>query len=75
MWRLSIVLLTAALAPTPLLAQTALAVSGLRVEYLTNPLGIDESRPRLSRQIVSAAHNTMQAAYQLQVGRSAAALS
>ena len=47
-----------------------LGVTGLRVEYLTNPLGIDAERPRLSWRITSAERNTVQAAYQLQVTRS-----
>ena len=47
-----------------------LGVTGLRVEYLTNPLGIDAARPRLSWRITSAERNTVQAAYQVQVTRS-----
>jgi alpha-L-rhamnosidase len=58
---------------TPLLivvlTQQPLGVSGLRVEYLTNPLGIDAERPRLSWRMTSAERNTVQAAYQLQVTR------
>ena len=49
--------------------QQALGVTGLRVEHLTNPLGIDVARPRLSWRITSAERNTVQAAYQLQVTR------
>jgi len=48
---------------------------GLRVEYLTNPIGIDVVRPRLSWRIASTARNTMQAAYQLQVATSEANLT
>ena len=48
---------------------------GLRVEYLTNPIGIDVVQPRLSWRIVSATRNTMQAAYQLQVATSKASLT
>ncbi len=51
-----------------LLAQ--LAVGGLRVEYLTNPIGIDVVQPRLSWRIASTRRNTMQMAYQLQVATS-----
>ena len=58
---------------TPLLivvlTQQPLGVSGLRVEYLTNPLGIDAERPRLSWRITSGERNTVQAAYQIQVTR------
>ncbi len=55
-------------------AQSPVAVTGLRVEYGTNPLGIDVPRPRLSWKIVSTGRNTMQAAYQVQVARAAADL-
>src|SRR5258705_13668437 len=52
--------------------QPSLGVTGLRVEYLTNPLGIDVPKPRLSWRITSAPpeRNTVQAAYQIQVTRS-----
>ena len=50
-------------------------VEGLRVEYLTNPIGIDVVQPRLSWRIASARRNTMQAAYQLQVATSEASLA
>ena len=43
------------------------SVNGLRVEYLTNPLGIDATRPRFSWKITSTEQNTVEAAYQLQV--------
>lgn len=52
-------------APAP---QGRLDVTALRVEYLSNPLGIDAPRPRLSWRITSDTRNTLQAAYQLQVG-------
>ena len=42
-------------------------VGELRVEYLTNPIGIDVVQPRVSWRIASARRNTMQAAYQIQV--------
>ena len=61
------------LAPVTLLAQ--LTVTGLRVEYLTNPLGIDVVQPRLSWRIASARRNTMQAAYQIQVAGSETSLA
>ncbi len=54
-------------APSPLLSQAPLGVSGQRVEYLANPVGIDAVRPRLSWRLVSTGRNTMQAAYQVQV--------
>src|SRR3989441_10041594 len=60
------------LAPAQLHAQ--LTVAGLRVEYLTTPIGIDVVQPRLSWRIESTRRNTMQAAYELQVGTSEASL-
>ena len=39
--------------------QQAPAVTGMRVEYSTNPLGIDAVRPRLSWRITSSERNTM----------------
>ncbi|HTI06044.1 MAG TPA: glycoside hydrolase family 78 protein [Gemmatimonadales bacterium] len=44
-------------------------VTGLRIEYLTNPLGIDATRPRFSWRLTSAERNTVQSAYQIQVTR------
>jgi len=72
---LSIVLSLTLLAPAQGLSQNALSVDGLRVEYLTNPIGIDVVQPRLSWRIASTRRNTMQAAYQLQVGTSEASLT
>ncbi len=47
----------------------------LRCEYLVNPLGLDEPRPRLSWQIQSAARGARQSAYQILVASSAALLA
>ena len=55
--------------------QPPLAVTGLRVEYLANPLGIDERHPRLSWRLASTTRNTVQAAYQLQVSPDLARLT
>ncbi|WP_462409564.1 family 78 glycoside hydrolase catalytic domain [Neobacillus sp. Marseille-QA0830] len=44
-----------------------LKVVSLTCEYQRNPLGIDSKRPRLSWQIVSDQHGTIQSAYQVQV--------
>ncbi len=44
-------------------------------EYRANPLGTDVVKPRLSWRIESPRRNTMQAAYQIQVGTSQAALT
>ncbi len=71
----SIVLSLTLLAPAQAFSQNALSVDGLRVEYLTNPIGIDVVQPRLSWRIASTRRNTMQAAYQLQVGTSEASLT
>jgi alpha-L-rhamnosidase len=46
----------------------------LRCEYKVDPLGIDAVRPRLSWQLRSQARGVVQAAYQIQVARDAAAL-
>ena len=61
------------LASAQLVAQ--LTALGLRVEYLTNPIGIDVVQPRLSWRIASTRRNTTQAAYQLRVATSEASLT
>jgi len=63
--------------PLTLLASVLaqITVGGMRVEYLTNPIGIDVVQPRLSWRITSTARNTMQAAYQIQVDTSDARLA
>ena len=43
------------------------AVTGLRCEYLTNPLGINVQNPRLSWLIESDETNVMQTAYEIRV--------
>src|SRR5436190_13101208 len=68
--------MTSAIVLCALLAiqQPSLGVTGLRVEYLIDPLGIDAVHPRLSWRITSGPappeRNTMQAAYEIQVMRS-----
>ncbi len=68
--------MTSAIVLCALLAiqQPSLGVTGLRVEYLIDPLGIDAVHPRLSWRITSdpapTERNTMQAAYEIQVMRS-----
>lgn len=52
-----------------------LSVSSLRCEYLVDPLGIDETRPRLSWAIESSRRGVRQLAYRLRAARSAEALS
>ena len=46
----------------------------LRTEYLTDPMGIDETRPRLSWVLDSDARGTRQTAYQVLVASSQALL-
>ena len=48
------------------------AVTGLRCEYLTNPLGINAPNPRLSWQIESDGSNVRQSAYEIRVESSTA---
>ena len=62
-------------APQAALSQDTPTVASLRVEYLTNPIGIDVVQPRLSWRITSTRRNMMQAAYQLQVATSEASLT
>jgi alpha-L-rhamnosidase len=47
------------------MASNDLRISGLRCEYLTNPLGIDEPSPRLSWMIESARRGARQASYRI----------
>ncbi len=47
--------------------QDEFLVADLRTEYFTNPLGIDDTHPRLSWKLNSNQRNTLQTAYQIQV--------
>jgi alpha-L-rhamnosidase len=51
-------------------SQAALTTKNLRCEYLVNPLGIGETRPRLSWIIESAARGRIQSAYRVLVASS-----
>jgi alpha-L-rhamnosidase len=42
-------------------------VTGLRAEYLTNPVGIDAPHPRLSWRLATDVRNTTQSAYEIQI--------
>jgi alpha-L-rhamnosidase len=53
----------------------ATKLSGLRCEYLTNPLGIDETRPRLSWIIESDRRGACQSARRVRVASSAQILA
>lgn len=55
-------------------AAPKLAVTNLRVEYKTNPVGIVMTQPRLSWEIVSPERGTMQSAYRIQVASNEKAL-
>ena len=61
-------------AGTTALAEDALKTDTLRCEYLENPIGVDEPRPRLSWLLTSDRRGARQTAYELQVARSADAL-
>lgn len=55
---------------TPLMLSASgksLAVTGLRVEYHKNPVGIDQASPRFFWKLQSADRNTMQTAYHIRV--------
>lgn len=56
-------------------AATPLAVTNLRCEYKTNPIGIDVLKPRMSWELISTERGTMQTAYQIHVGASVADLA
>ncbi len=62
-------LMVAALVPASCVAngQTALSVEGLRCEYLSNPLGIDVVKPRLSWTLAPGPRGRQQSAYQVLV--------
>ena len=57
-----------------IIPETAFGVGDLRSEYLTNPVGIDVRRPRLSWKLHSAARSVMQTAYRLKVASDLAGL-
>ena len=70
---LSAVAHTPVVRPVP--APSRVAVVGLRAEYLTDPVGLDAMRPRLSWRIASGVRNTVQSDYEVQVATSEAALA
>jgi len=47
------------------ISNNAIQVSRLRCEYLANPLGIDETEPRLGWIVTSEARGQRQTAYQI----------
>ena len=52
------------------IAAEGLAATNLRCEYLVNPLGIDETKPRLSWEVFSEQRGQKQTAYRIQVASS-----
>ena len=58
----------------PVVSEASAQVEHLQCEYLDNPLGIDTPQPRLSWVLASNARGVKQAAYQILVGSSEAAL-
>ncbi|MEQ8849635.1 glycoside hydrolase family 78 protein [Botrimarina sp.] len=67
--------LAACSAATPASSAEGLGVQRLRCEYLRDPLGIDETRPRLSWIVTSDKRNQRQTAYQIQVASGIEALA
>ncbi|MDR3245296.1 MAG: family 78 glycoside hydrolase catalytic domain, partial [Prevotellaceae bacterium] len=55
--------------------QNSMTVLDLQCEYLTNPLGIDIQRPRLSWELASEAKDKKQKAYQILVSTDSLALT
>jgi alpha-L-rhamnosidase len=62
---LKLLLLCVLLLPVKLFAQT---ISGLKCEYLINPIGIDALHPRLTWYLIDGRYNAKQTAYQIMVG-------
>src|SRR5678816_94185 len=65
--RLSVLMLVVVAAISIAASQTTLRVTTLRTEYKSNPLGIDQAKPRFSWQIQSTDRGVMQSAYQIRV--------
>ncbi len=73
--RLLVSLAFAVASTLPFVARSAgLEPTGLRCEYLENPLGLDAAQPRLSWMVTSRARNQKQSAYQILVAASKPAL-
>ena len=61
----TILILTAALLSLPMAAKTG--IKDLRVENMSNPLGLNTDKPRFSWQITSDKKDVIQTAYQIVV--------
>jgi hypothetical protein len=74
-FRLAWALASALMIPAGASAQAGpVSVSGLRCEYRTDPIGIDDERPRLSWVLRSARRRERQTAYQVLVASSESSL-
>ncbi len=67
---LSLNILTGFVCSSDVYAEVPLKSVNLKVEYQTNPVGIDILTPRLSWEIVSDTRNTRQTAYEIQTAAS-----
>jgi alpha-L-rhamnosidase len=67
MFRLLIVFVVVVGLSCSQISKTDLNVTNLKVEYLINPLGIDETKPRLSWVLESLKRNKKQSAYRILV--------
>ena len=56
-------------------ASDSISLKNLRIEYKTNPIGIDILQPRFSWEIVTAARNFMQTGYQIRTAETKEDLS
>lgn len=73
-WLILMAMVAAMTVITSTAATAALKPVALRCEYRVNPAGIDEAQPRLTWRVESAERGQKQAAYQVLVASSAAAL-
>lgn len=64
---LRVMLLLFAMAPSIVYGKSK--VAKLRCEYLSNPIGIDATPPRLSWQMISDGENIMQTAFEIRVAK------
>jgi alpha-L-rhamnosidase len=72
---LAVWLAASCFAQNPPLQDGLAAPRNLRCEYLTNPLGIDQTTPRLSWQMADSRRGAVQRAYQILVADSSAKLA
>src|SRR4051812_18816670 len=50
-------------------------LQNLRTENLTNPVGLDQTKPHLSWQLISDKRNVMQTAYEIRVSETTVSIS